>query len=49
MRSIDFTKEICENELININGGRFVKWWMFVIAPGAAYIVSKFEDGLYGE
>lgn len=36
-------QELNQNELNEINGG--VKWYMYLIAPGAAYIMDKFEKG----
>ena len=38
-----------ESEMKEVNGGRFVKWWMYLISPGGAFIAGRFEDGLLGK
>ena len=38
-----------ESEMTEVNGGRFVKWWMYLISPGGAFIAGRFEDGLLGK
>lgn len=38
-----------ESEMTEVNGGRFVKWWMYLISPRGAFIAGRFEDGLLGK
>ncbi|WP_340066805.1 hypothetical protein [Ascidiimonas aurantiaca] len=35
--------ELNTSEAMNFEGG--VKWWMYLLSPGGAYIMDKFEDG----
>jgi len=37
-------QELTIQEQVNIEGGR-VPFSMFLISPGMAYIISRFEDG----
>lgn len=50
MKNLDLAtlgvEEMNEVEIQNVDGG--VNWWMYAIAPGTAYILSKFEEG-YGQ
>ncbi len=45
LKQID-VQELSTVEKRDVDGGTEIHWWMYLIAPGSAYIVDKFLDGM---
>ncbi len=42
-------QEMNLSEMETVNGGDGIAWWMYLVAPGSAYIADKFIKGFTEE